>query len=43
MALQYRLQQDSKNIELDDNGHPLVYDDQDEDEKAFGLDALHLY
>jgi len=43
MALQYRVAGDGKSVELSEDGHPLVFDDQDEDEKVFPLDAIHLY
>jgi hypothetical protein len=42
MALQYKMAEDNV-MELSGDGHPLVFDDQDENEKAFPLDAIHLY
>ena len=41
MALQYKLK--DGHIETSEDGHPLVFDDQDEDQKEFALDAIHLY
>lgn len=42
MALQYK-KTDSGKIDVDGNGNPLVFDDEEEEEKTFGLDAIHLY
>ena len=42
MALQYKKNKDGY-IEMSEEGHPIVFDDQDEEEKAFALDAIHLY
>ena len=41
MALAYKLLDDGVGIQLDEEGRPVVIDD--EDEKEFGLDAIHLY
>jgi len=43
MALQYKLLESGEGIQVDESGHPIVFDDEKEDEKAFPLDALHLY
>ena len=42
MALQYKKNKDGF-IELSEEGHPLVFDDQDEEPTDFPLDAIHLY
>lgn len=42
MALEYKLLPDGKGIQMDGNGHPIVIDDED-DNKEFPLDAIHLY
>jgi len=41
MALAYKYLEDNVGIAVDDNNNPIVFDD--EDEKEFGLDAIHLY
>ena len=43
MAIQYRLLENGNGIQFDENGRPLVFDDEKEDEKEFGLDAIHLF
>ena len=42
MALAYK-KNENGNIEADDKGNPLVFDDAKEDSEAFGLDAIHLF
>ena len=42
MALAYKLFDDGTGIQMDDNGHPVVIDDAD-DNKEFGISAIDLY
>jgi hypothetical protein len=42
MALAYKLLEGDSGIEMDDNGHPMVIDDADDD-KEFGIRAIDLY
>jgi hypothetical protein len=42
MALQYKKNTDGF-VELSDEGHPLVFDDQEDEPRNFPLDAIHLY
>jgi len=43
MTLQYKLLESGDGIQVDADGRPLVFDDEKEDEKEFGLDAIHLF
>lgn len=43
MALKYKMLENNEGIAIDDNGLPVVFDDEKEDEKEFGLNAIHLY
>jgi len=43
MALQYRLLESGEGIQIDEDGRPLVFDNEKESEKEFGLDAIHLF
>jgi hypothetical protein len=41
--LVYQKSEDGKSIEVNDEGLPIVYDDEKDDVKSFGIDAIHLY
>ncbi len=43
MALQYKKVEEGNGIEIDSDGNPMVFDDEKEDEKPFGLNAIHLF
>jgi hypothetical protein len=43
MALAYKYLDGGSGIAVDANSNPIVFDDENEDEKEFGLDAIHLY
>jgi hypothetical protein len=42
MALVYKLLEDGSGIAMDENGHPVVVNNE-KDNEEFGMDAIHLY
>jgi len=42
MAIVYKVLEDGNSIEMSENGHPMVYDDEDEDVKPYPIRATEL-